>query len=176
MLQLGLEKKMNVAWRFALAAAVIEYPYAWLAVAFENLITSSPIMLDNFKLITAIVMTLLGVFNLWSARKPTVFAQKFQASGFRRGLVLSILNPLALPFWIAVTAYLNIQGWTVLEHPVQLHSYLFGISAGALVLLMSVAGLAKRMVSFFQPGSKVKLIPGLVLVVLGLYAFIDYLF
>jgi threonine/homoserine/homoserine lactone efflux protein len=175
-LQLGLEKKMNIAWRFALAAALIEYPYAWLAVAFENLITSSPVILDNFKLITAFVMTILGILNLWSSQKPTVFAQKFQASGFRRGLVLSMLNPLALPFWITVTAYLNIQGWIVLEHAGHLHSYLFGISIGALVLLVSVAYLAKRMVTFFQPGSKVKLIPGLILLVLGLYAFIDYLF
>jgi threonine/homoserine/homoserine lactone efflux protein len=175
-LQLGLEKKMNIAWRFALAAALIEYPYAWLAVAFENLITSSPVILDNFKLITALVMTLLGILNLLSAQKPTVFAQKFQASGFRRGVVLSILNPLAMPFWIAITAYLKIQGWIVLEHPRHLHSYLFGISIGALVLLISVAYLAKRMVSFFQPGSKIKLIPGLILLVMGLYAFIDYLF
>jgi threonine/homoserine/homoserine lactone efflux protein len=175
-LQLGLEKKMNIAWRFALAAALIEYPYAWLAVAFENLITSSPVMLDNFKLITALVMTLLGIINLWSAQKPTAFAQNFQASGFRRGVILSVLNPLAIPFWIAITAYLSIQGWVVLDHPRHLHSYLFGISMGALVLLISVAYLAKRMVSLFQPGSKIKLIPGLVLLVLGLYAFIDYLF
>src|SRR5688572_5925833 len=110
-LQLGLDKKINIAWRFAAAAALIEYPYAWLAVAFKNYITTSPVILDNFKLISAVVMITLGALNIWSAQRPTVFTEKFQESGFRRGIVLSILNPLAMPFWIAVTAYLSVQGW-----------------------------------------------------------------
>lgn len=173
--QLGLEKKINVAWRFALAAAIMEYPYAWIAVVFENLITSSPVVLENFKLISSLVMIALGALNIWTAQKPIVFAQKFQESGFRRGLVLGILNPLAMPFWIGVTAYLNLQGWITLSSAANLHSYLLGISVGALALLITAAYLAKRMVTAFQPGSKVKLIPGIVLLVLGLYAFVDYL-
>lgn len=175
-LQLGLEKKINIAWRFAVAVALIEYPYAWLAVVFENFITASPAILNNFKLISGVVMILLGAFNLWSARKPSVFMKKFQESGFRRGLLLSILNPLAMPFWIAVTAYLSVQGWIVLSPAGHLHSYLLGISLGALALLLLVAYMAKRMVTVFQSHSKIKLIPGIVLLVLGVYAFIDYLF
>lgn len=174
-LQLGLEKKINIAWRFAAAAALIEYPYAWLAVTFEKYITSSPVILDNFKLISAIVMITLGALSIWSAQKPTVFTEKFQESGFRRGIALSILNPLAMPFWIAVTAYLSVQGWIVLPDNKHLHAYLLGISLGAFVLLILVAYLAKRMVLFLKPGSKVKLIPGFVLLALGIYAFIEYL-
>jgi threonine/homoserine/homoserine lactone efflux protein len=174
-LQLGLEKKINIAWRFAAAAALIEYPYAWLAVTFENYITASPVILDNFKLISAIVMITLGALSIWSAQKPTVFTEKFQESGFRRGIALSILNPLAMPFWIGVTAYLRVQGWIVLPDSKHLHGYLAGISVGAFVLLILVAYLAKRMVLFLNPGSKVKLIPGFVLLALGIYAFIEYL-
>ncbi len=174
-LQLGVEKKTSIAWRFALAAALIEYPYAWLAVSFESFITSSPVILDNFKLISAIAMILLGIFNIWSAQKPTVFIERFQESGFGRGIILSILNPLAMPFWIAITAYLSVQGWIVLDSNSHLHSYLLGISLGAFTLLIGVAYLARRMMSIFQAGSKIKLIPGLLLLALGLYAFIDYL-
>jgi threonine/homoserine/homoserine lactone efflux protein len=174
-LQVGLEKKTNVAWRFALAAALIEYPYAWLAVTFENFITESPVILDNFKLISAFVMMVLGALNLWATKKPTGFTQKFQESGFRRGVILGILNPLTIPFWIGVTAYLSVQGWIELPSSVYLHSYLAGVSIGAFTLLILVAYLAKRMVVLLQPGSKIKLIPGLVLVGLGVYTFIDYL-
>ncbi len=174
-LQLGLERKTNIAWRFAIGVAIVEYPYAWLAVKFENLITSSPVILDNFKLISAIVMILLGTLNIWSTQKPTVFTEKFQESGFRRGIILSILNPLALPFWIAITAYLSVQGWIMLSDNTDLHSYLLGISLGALSLLVMVAYLARRMVLVLQPGSKMKLVPGFVLIMLGIYAFIEYL-
>jgi len=175
-LQLGLENKINIAWRFALAAALIEYPYAWLAIKFEQLITSSPIIVENIQLITAIVMTLLGIFNLWSARKPSKFSDKFNNSGFRRGIVLSILNPLALPFWVGTTAYLHGQRWVDLTTPLGLHGYLFGVSFGALTFFMLLAHLAKKIVSEIRHGALLKRIPGVILLALGLYAFIQYLF
>lgn len=174
-LQLGLEKKIDIAWRFAIAAAIIEYPYAWLAVTFENYITSSPVILDNFKLISAVVMITLGGLNIWAAYKPTVLTEKFQESGFRRGVLLSILNPLALPFWIAITAYLNVQGWVLLPDNTHLHVYLLGISLGAFALLVLLAYMAKHMVSMLKAGSSIKLVPGLVLLALGIYAFVGYL-
>lgn len=175
-LQLGLDKKIKIAWRFAMAAALIEYPYAWLAVKFEQLITSSPLIVENIHMITAIVMTLLGIFNLWSARKPSAFSEKFNNSGFRRGLILGVLNPLALPFWVGTTAYLNSQKWIDLTTPLGLHAYLLGVSVGALTLFALVAYLAKKVVSQFQHSSLLKLIPGVILIGLGLYAFIQYLF
>jgi len=174
-LQLGLEKKMKIAWRFAAAAALIEYPYAWLAVTFESYITASPVILNNFKLISAVVLITLGGLNIWSAQKPTVFTTKFQDSGFRRGVILSILNPLAMPFWIGVTAYLSVQGWIALPDTSHLHIYLVGISLGGFTLLMLVAYLAKGMVVLLKPGSRIKLIPGFVLLALGIYALIEYL-
>jgi threonine/homoserine/homoserine lactone efflux protein len=174
-LQLGLDHKIKIALRLSIAAALIEYPYAWLAVVFENMITSSPVILDNFKLITAVVMIVFGVLNIWSVRKPTGFVQKFQESGFRRGVVLGILNPMAMPFWIAITAYLKMQGWISISTNGQLHSYLAGVSLGGFTMLILMAYLAKRMVSLFQSTSKVKFIPGVVLLALGLYAFIEYL-
>ena len=175
-IQLGIEKKMNLAWRFAIAAALIEYPYAWMAVAFEGWITSSPVIMSNFKLISAVVLILLGGLNIASSQRVTVFTKKFQESGFRRGVMLSLLNPLVMPFWIAITAYLSIQGWINISTKGQLHSYLAGISVGVFILLILAAYLSKRMMAAYQPGSKVKLIPGLVLLALGIYAFIEYLF
>lgn len=177
-LQLGMEKKMNIAWRFILAVAIIEYPYAWVAVVFEQMITSTPVIVANMQLITAIVMTALGILNLWPTgdSKPSSFSEKFNNSGFRRGIVLSILNPLAIPFWIGTTAYLNSQRWIDLSTPLRLHSYILGTSIGVLVILIIMAYLAKKVVSEFQHSSRLKKVPGIALLVLGLYAFIRYLF
>jgi len=174
-LQLGLAGKINAAWRFALAAALIEYPYAWVAVKFEQFITSSPFILNNILLITSVVMILLGIINLWSARKPSRYASKFYDSGFRRGILLGILNPLAIPFWIGTTAYLNGQNWIDLSTPIGLHAYLIGASAGALCFLITVAYLAKKMVSEFQHETRLRKIPGVVLVALGIYALLQFL-
>jgi len=175
-LQLGLENKIKIAWRFALAAALIEYPYAWLAVKFEALITSSPLIVENIQLITAVVMTVLGIFNLISVQRPSKFSEKFNNSGFRRGLILGILNPLAIPFWVGATAYLNGQQWIDLSTPPGLHAYLLGISLGTLTLLIILAYLAQKIVTQIQHKTTLQRIPGIVLLGLGLYAFFQYLF
>src|SRR5690606_31118629 len=105
-LQLGLEHKVKTALRFALAVAIVEYPYAWIAVEFEQVITSSPDIMKNFELWGAIIMTTIGVVSLWMVRKPSTVSLKLQDSGFRKGFILSLLNPQAIPFWIALTASL----------------------------------------------------------------------
>jgi threonine/homoserine/homoserine lactone efflux protein len=174
-IQLGLEHKINIAWRFALASALVEYPYAWIAIEFENLITASPFITQYFQLLTAIVMILLGVVNLWSAQKPSRLYQRFNESGFRRGLILGVLNPQALPFWIAITAYLKGQHCVSLSSPYTVQSYLLGVAMGALVLLMLLAFLAKKVVTQFQQNTILKKVPGYTLLILGIYALIQYL-
>lgn len=175
-LQLGLEGKVKTALRFALAVSIIEYPYTWIGVQFEAWITSSPVVIENFQLITAIVMVAIGVLNLWSSEKPTSFSQKFNESGFRRGLILSILNPMAIPFWIGVTAYLKAQGWLNLSSVWLLHSYILGTSVGAMLLLTLFALMAKKLARYVKSSKMVKRVPGFTLLILGIYAFIKYLF
>lgn len=175
-LQLGLEKKIGAALRFALAVSIVEYPYTWIGVQFEYWITSSPAVIQNFELLTAVVMTAIGILNIWSAQRPTKFATRFNESGFRRGIILSILNPMAIPFWIGVTAYLKAQGWIDLSNTAKLHAYILGTSVGAMVLLTLFTYLARRLSTYVTSNKIVKLLPGFTLLALGLYAFGRYLF
>jgi len=170
-----MEHKIKTAIRFSLAVAIIEYPYAWIAVVFEDWVTSSPLIIDNFQLITAVVMIVIGAFTLWSARKPSEFSVRFNESGFRRGIILSILNPMAIPFWIGITAYLKAQGWVDLSTQSLLHSYVFGTSVGVMILLVLFTFLAKRLAHYVKDNRYVKLVPGITLLVLGFYAFAKYL-
>lgn len=173
-LQMGLENKVKIALRFALAVAIVEYPYAWIAVEFEDWITSSPLVLQNFQLTGATVMTTIGVFSLWSARKPSEFSVRFQQSGFRRGLILSILNPQAIPFWIAVTAYLKMEGWIDLSTNLRLHSYVLGTSVGVMILLTILAVMARKVSGPFQTSRLLRMLPGTILVLLGTIGLIKY--
>lgn len=174
-LQLGLEKKIATALRFSLAVAIIEYPYTWIAIQFERWITSSPAVVENFQLITAVVMLVLGVANVWTAKRPSPLVMKFNESGFRRGIVLSILNPMAIPFWIAITAYLKAQQWIDLSNAGLVHSYVFGTSVGVMILLTIFALLARRLSSYVSNSKLIQLIPGVTLLLLGAYAFFEYL-
>ncbi len=174
-LQLGLEKKTWAALRFALAVSIIEYPYTWIGVQFEYWITSSPEIVKSFQLITAIVMILMGILNIAAAQKPVAFVQRFNESGFRRGLVLSILNPMAIPFWIVVTAYLKAQGWINLSTIGLLHTYILGTAVGAMLLLTLFTFLADWLAGYVQQHQWIKVLPGITLLLLGFYALGKYL-
>ena len=63
-LPLPMKQALN---RFILGFPILflkQYPYAWIAVVFEDWITSSPIVLANFQLTGATVMTAIGAFSL----------------------------------------------------------------------------------------------------------------
>ncbi|MBL7845744.1 MAG: LysE family transporter [Cyclobacteriaceae bacterium] len=175
-LQMGLEHRIKAALRFALAVAIVEYPYAWIAVEFEQLITSSPVVMQNLQLWGAIIMTVIGIVSLWTVRKPSAISVKLQESGFRRGIILSILNPQAIPFWIALTAYLKYQGWIDISTGWRLHSYVLGTSVGAFMLLSLLIFLAHRVASSFRDNRLIRMIPGLVLLCLGIIGFVRYFF
>ena len=175
-IQLGLNQRINVAWRMALAAALIEYPYAWVAIEFQGYITESVEITHNFHLVSAVVMVSLGVFNLWSSARPSKFVQRFEDSGFRKGIVLGLLNPLAIPFWLAMTAYLENYGWVDLSNKLEIHAYLLGVSTGTLVLFMILAYLAQKVVILFKSNSYLQKVPGVVLILLGLYSLAEYIF
>jgi len=173
-LQLGLENKVRTALRFALAVAIVEYPYTWIAVVFEDWITSSPIIAQNFQLTGALVMTSIGLLNVWSARKPSKFSIRFQDSGFRRGFILSLLNPQAIPFWIVVTAYLKHEGWIDLSTQFRVHSYVFGTSVGVMILLTILAVMSQKVSASFQRNKLIRIFPGVILLVLGFAGLIKY--
>ena len=178
-IQLSLQRQISAAIRFGLAAACIEFFYAAIAIKLQMYITSSPAIQSNFKLISASVLVLLGIINLISIKsnpkkKGTIRSIAF--SGFRRGILLSIANPLAMPFWIVVTAYLQSKGWVNLEI-VSMWSYVIGISLGTLSLLIILALTAYKSSKFINKDNKyIKLIPGLVLLGLGLYSLLEMLF
>ena len=175
-LRSGLDHKPSVGIRMACAAAIIEYVYAWIAVVFEQMITSSPLVVENFHLLAAIVMLTLGIGTVASSSNTSVIMERFNRSGFRRGLVLGILNPLAMPYWIGATAYFKSQGWIDLGTPFRLHMYLLGVSLGVFTLLLLVTFAARRLsVALKDHAGLIKKIPGVIMIGLGVFALCRYI-
>ncbi len=168
-LQLGLENKLKAAWQFSIAAALVEYPYCWIAVNFEELITSTPTIVSNFERIGASVMIILGLLNLLSLRKQRIKRVDAKDYGFSKGLILGILNPLAIPYWIGITAYLKSQHWLTIKNAYDLHAYLIGVVLGALTFFILVAYVANKASILLRGNSFIKYIPAITLLALGIY-------
>ncbi len=171
-IQLAIEKRKIAALRFTFAAALVEFPYVLIAVKFENWITSSPVIIQNLKLISASVMLILAAINFISYFKnsPTSKASGSLKSGFRKGVIISILNPLVIPFWVGITAYLKFQQWIELNNLTEILIYAVGVSTGTFALLLLLLLLGGRIKLGFNHNRLVKLIPALVFLALGIYA------
>ena len=177
-IQLSLRQHVGAAFRMALAAAMIEFVYAAIAIKFQIFITNTPGVQENFKLISAAVLILLGVVNLIPSRKkPSKKPLPLTTSGFRKGVLISLANPLAMPFWIGVTAYLQSNEWVNFEE-VTIWSYVCGISLGTIALLSVFALTGYRTARYVSQDNKyIKIIPGVVLLSLGLYSLVQlYIF
>ncbi|MEM1407043.1 MAG: LysE family transporter, partial [Bacteroidota bacterium] len=94
---------------------------------------------------------------------------------FRRGMILSLLNPLAIPFWIGVTAYLKNQGWLVLTSTSDNFMYVAAISIGTFSLLGLLTLLGSGLSPYFKRNQVFRIIPGIVFIILGAYALYQHL-
>ena len=169
-MQLGLKKQMQGALLFTLAAVLVEFVYASMAVKFQMFLTTNTSLTENFQILSALAMLVLGIFNL--SRKGIQDSKpKPGVDSFKKGILISLANPLAIPFWLAVTAYLQNHQMIHITGNATFFSYILGICAGTFLLLMLVANLATRASQLFQNNFVVYRLPGLIFLGMGLYTF-----
>jgi threonine/homoserine/homoserine lactone efflux protein len=170
-MQLAIQEKQRAAFFLALAASMVEFIYAGITVRFQLFLNNSQWFTDQFYIITAVPMIILGIANLFSSSTSRSFIPRVQAkgrSGFKRGLMLGLLNPLTLPYWLAVTAYLQTHDLISLEGPF-FWIYLVGISTGTFLLLLSILVIGKRFQQIADNQFLVHKLPGLIFIALGIY-------
>ncbi|XOV92446.1 MAG: LysE family translocator [Bacteroidota bacterium] len=176
-MQLAIQGKRRAAFFLSLAASMVEFIYAGLTVRFQLFLTEAGWLTDHFYLITAIPMIVLGIANLWSSSDSKSILTKVKStgrSGFKRGLVLGILNPLTLPYWLTVTAYLQTHHLISLDRQL-FWAYLTGISIGTISLLISIILLGNKFSRIADNQFLVHRLPGLIFIGLGIYNVIIWL-
>jgi len=169
-LQLGLKNQMLGVLFFSLAAVAVEFVYASLAVEFQLFLIENTSLTENLQIISALAMIALGVIHLSNKPRGQPIEFKQGRTNFRNGVIISAVNPLAIPFWVAVTAYLQNQGLLVLGSASNFWSYIVGICLGTLMLLVFVGQMAQKFQNF-QNNLVVNKLPGVIFLGLGLYTF-----
>ncbi len=176
-MQLSIQGKRRAAVFLSLAASLVEFVYAGITVRFQLFLSESEWFTDHFYVITAVPMLILGVANLWTSSNTKSFLTRVKASGrsgFKRGLVLGLLNPLTLPYWLTVTAYLqthdliSLEGWLFWY-------YLIGISVGTFLLMISIIMLGRKFSNIADNQFLVHRLPGLIFIGLGTYNIVIWL-
>jgi len=172
-MQLGVNGQMRGAWFFIIATVIIEFVYAAIAVKFQIFLTKNTLITEHFQIISGLALLTLGFINLSkNTSKREINTQKQGRKNFRKGFIISLANPLNIPFWLVVTAFLQNKHIIALSGPLNFWSYIFGITLGTFLLLWLVANLSSRLEGFFRNSLLVYKLPGLILVCLGLYSFV----
>ncbi len=170
-MQLSMKNHRRAALFLGLAASMVEFVYAGATVKFQQFLITHDFLKFYFQLITATVLIVIGVFNLLSKATSTNYMPKGEIrrrTGFKRGLILGILNPLTIPFWLAVTTYLETYGWITLASR-NYWAYISGLAAGTFFLLICVDILGSKFQKVADNSFIVHKIPGMILTSMGVY-------
>ena len=107
--QITLNKSFKQAMYFSLAAASIEFFQAFLAVKFAGYIQTHPVLDLIMQIMVVPVFLGLGIsYVLKKTNKPPKEKKKKKQrkinteSSFVKGILIGLLNPLAIPFWVIV--------------------------------------------------------------------------
>ena len=170
-MQLAILNKRRAAVFFALAASLVEFAYAGVTVQFHIFLNNNEVIADYFRIITSIALIGLGLSNIFS--KSTASSVKVDTKltgrhGFARGLLLGFLNPMTIPFWLAITTYLENDQWIDFS-AFGFWMYLIGLSSGTFCLLLTVNALGKRFSRIADNQFLVHKVPGFLLLGLGVY-------
>lgn len=172
-MQYAMQGKKNAAISFAIAAGLTEYIYAGIAVRFQIFLTSHESITEYFQLVSGSVLIILGVLNWFkktSETKPIITGEKRNA--FKKGVLIGFANPLAIPFWLMVTAFLQSMQWVVITHS-NFWIYVAGVSCGTLALLLIVAKVGSRFSSIQNNHWLIYKLPGLLFIGMGLWSFLQ---
>lgn len=142
-----LNRSLRAALRFSMAAALVEIVQSWIAVRFSwtvgRLLTESPAV----KLGAFLLFLSLGVFFFLKKNRDGATANIRHRGDFLKGLIISFLNPQAIPFWIAVLTYLDSYEILHLDthSPFRLVvAFLLGVSVGKFAALALFGFLSQR--------------------------------
>jgi threonine/homoserine/homoserine lactone efflux protein len=127
----------------AAGAALVEWFQAFVAVYFGGLLAQDRWQLA-IQVIAIVVFFALGIHSLRLAYKNSgeTLSSQLKLPFFWKGVLVSVLNFLAIPYWLVNSAYLNTLGLS-LEGMTYLSVFCTGVLFGTFFLLLVYAYLSR---------------------------------
>ncbi|MCU0346373.1 MAG: LysE family translocator [Saprospiraceae bacterium] len=175
----AIRKGMHQAFFTALGAALVEFLQVFIALKFTWLFAENPSVERVFQVIATVVFFAGGTFFFFFAKsKPDISESDVKPSkrgDFLRGIGISSLNLMVIPYWIFYATWLTSKGVMVHDN---LHVVLFalGTMSGTFTLLMLYALLGARILSKSEVITKwVNKFIGLLLISFGVWQVVKML-
>ncbi|MBX2890185.1 MAG: LysE family transporter [Saprospiraceae bacterium] len=147
--QTAIERGFLAAMLLAMGAAGAEFFQAWAAVALTDWFLSEPTAERWFRWAATPVFFSLGVYFLFFAKNPKtrgVAVEVSTAKQLGKGVLLSVFNLLAVPYWFVYVGSLRVSGWWETESLTSTLVFSTGVTVGTTGALALYAWLGQLMV------------------------------
>lgn len=139
--QLTITRGIKQALYFIAAFSVIEVLFTFGVMRFVQWL-SSEIEFDNYIDSVMIVLFLVLGITTWRSRKEMPKTDYSNKDSIRYGMLLGVLNPMQIPFWLFVGTYLISHEWIDIGY-VSLSVFSIGSGIGAGLALYGFARFAQ---------------------------------
>jgi len=172
----SIQKGKNEGVWFALGAALVVIPQAFIALVFARYFADNPQVVERLELAGIIVLFVLSIVFLMQARR------KFKGDGGKRegksfwiGMLMSGMNMLAIPFYLVLSSVLENRGLLQTEQPF-INLFVSGVFLGAFTLFFLYANFAQIIQSKAQFIAKnINYILSVLFLALGILTLIKFL-
>lgn len=172
-----LKTRMNVgkieSVKFALGAAVIVFIQAGIALFFADFLIENPKVIAALKMAGIFVFFILAIFFFMLSRKKMEAKRKISTGNyFFKGMAMSSVNMLAIPFYLGISIYLGSINKIIIEQPYIL-LFIFGAATGSFLLFYTYiffANVISKKISFIA--TNINIILSLLFLSLGIFTLI----
>lgn len=134
-----LKESFKAGMLIAIAASLVEIVFSFLAVHCGMLITDFIEKNLYVKVSTILLFIILGLLFFFKKQKQrSLEKRKRKKSNFLKGLLLAIINPQVLPYWVLIITYLQTSymlNLNIYEQTKYVVIFLFGVWLGKILAL-----------------------------------------
>ena len=155
-INITVKKSAQSAYQFALGSSLVEILEASVAVIFGLAIEGFLRENQLLQFIIFFVFVLLGVYFILKKPKPIFYesASNKKSSEFVKGIVVALLNPQAIPFWLFALAF--VAPYHIIDFVgSNLYFFLGGVFIGKLLALIAFTKGAKYIKSHLVQSSRI---------------------
>jgi len=173
----ALSRGLRSGIMMSLGAGLVEILECLVAIQFTVLLSKYLERNSFVHVLVFIILVGFGLFFLYKNQRNSEFKKsgKNQQSSLVKGLILSILNPQALPFWVFVITYFKSHDWINFNY-FTLPAFVIGGALGRFLTLALYSYLSVTVINNTSNISRImNKIIGWFLIGLGLYQGSRYL-
>ena len=172
--QIAIEKGVQESRTFAFGAATIILIQASIAIYFSTYLSQNPSVIESLEVGGIFVFFALAIFFFMKTRsKLNIKEKKEKEKGyFVRGVLMSSMNMLAIPFYLGISTFLGAEDYLKMESS-YIFTFVFGAMFGAYLLFFTYIAFAKVIIKRANFIAKnINYILSLLFLVLGIWTWI----